>query len=166
MMKVLRDTLDQHEKTVVADVTRIKQEQTATFERHGTSLKFELRACEWKKITLKLIDEMQGHMKVLQSRPQFDSYVSKANETLGNFRMPRRIEYYLANLEQSDIIKQTILQCGAYKEVPPYNNPALTGKLANAATTTELILNGMELKDADMPPVAAVLETSTVSVTE
>jgi hypothetical protein len=161
-MTSLRKIIDEHEKAMLQQILTIEKEQKKQLEDYKIPLKNDMQNLNIQKTTLEMLLSSKNHTKLLQTKQGFDNYVKKTNETLKSLQMPTRTEYFLEGLDQFQTIKEKIIQCGRYVEVPPYHNSQLETIIADNRTNQKLDLNYRSLTDSDMKIVANLLQQSTV----
>jgi transcription termination factor NusB len=158
-MVSLRRIIDKHEQTMLQQILTIEVNQKKRMEKCKMSLKNELQSLKMRNATLEMLFSTKDHTKLIQVKQEFESYVTKTNETLQRLQMPTRTYHRLQGLDQLQEVKKKILQFGQYVN---YSNPQLDKRIADNGKEQKLILTKSSLTDMDIKIVADALRNNTV----
>lgn len=133
-MTSLRKTIDEHEKAMLDQISKVEKEQKKRLEDYKTPLKSQLQNVDIQKVTFEMLFTNKNLTKLLQSKQNFDEYVSKTNGTLKSTPLPTKTAYHLENLNQLESLQKKIIQCAKYIEVTPSSNLQLEQLIAQSQT--------------------------------
>ncbi|CAF4556775.1 unnamed protein product [Rotaria sp. Silwood2] len=161
-MAELRQIIDEHEKNMLQNISNTEEEQKTKLEDYKRSLTNDLQHLNMQKMSFEMLSLISNHNKLLEVKQGFDNYVNETNEKLKLLPMPTVTEYFLEGIDQLQSLKQNILQCGRYIEVPPYRNPQLEQFINDNRKNRRIDLKLRNLTDSDMKIVADMIRQSTV----
>jgi hypothetical protein len=161
-MASLRNIIDQHEKATLEQILMTEKGQKKQLKDYKTPLKNELQNLSMQKATYEILLSSKKYIQLLQAKQEFDKYVMKTHGILKSSPLPTRTEYCLGGLDQLRILKENIIQCGRYIELPSYRNLQLERFIADRQTAEKLDLSRGNLTDSDMKIVADLLRKNIV----
>ncbi|CAF4606786.1 unnamed protein product [Rotaria sp. Silwood2] len=158
----MRRIIDEHEKDMLQKIFNIEKEQRKQLEDYKKPLTKELQHLNIHKVSFEMLSSIKNHTKLLEAKQGFDNYVNETNEKLKLLPMPTVTEYFLEGINKFPSLKQNILQCGRYIEVPPYHNLQLEELITDNRKKPEFDLKLRSLTDSDMKIVVDMLRKNTV----
>ncbi|CAF4180745.1 unnamed protein product [Adineta steineri] len=161
-MSLLRQMIDDREKTIVQEIINVETKQRKQIENCKIPLGNQLQFLNLRKAILDMHLIIKDHTTLLKAKEEFDDYLKKTNETLESLQIPTRIIYHSQGLKQLQQLKEEILVHGQYVE---YNNPELQKLMMDNGTNEKLDLENKQLIDHDMTIVADVLRKTKVRKT-
>ncbi|CAF4055174.1 unnamed protein product, partial [Rotaria sp. Silwood1] len=161
-MTEIRQIIDEHEKNILQNISNTEEEQKKRLEDYKKPLTNELQRLNMQKVSFEMLSSIRNHTKLLEAKQGFHNYVKETNEKLKLTPMVTVTEYFLEGVNQLQSLKQNILQCGRYIEVPPYRNPQLEEFISDNRKSRKLDLKLRNLTDSDMKIVADTMRQSTV----
>ncbi|CAF1007132.1 unnamed protein product [Rotaria sordida] len=161
-MAEMRRIIDEHEKDMLQKILNTEKEQKKRLENYKMPLMNELQRLNIRKVSFAMLSSIRNHTKLLEAKQGFDDYVNETNETLKSLQTPTVTEYFLEGINKFPSLKEKILQCGRYVEVPLYRNLQLEEFITDNRRNQELDLKFRDLTDSDMMIVADVLRQNTV----
>ena len=157
-MAALRVMINEHEKTVLKQISTVRSEESQRLKDYKAGLKWQ--TYQWDEQKEKLERLRIDGIDVMRSEAEFQASMANINQALEGMQIPRRNFYHIQGIDQMEKVKKKIAQWGRYV---PYSNPEVEEHIADSAGQSKLELNDMCLDLEDVDIVAHTVRSSKVS---
>ncbi|CAF2130151.1 unnamed protein product [Rotaria magnacalcarata] len=169
-MKFLKQILEQHEEELLRKVENIDQDNNQLMEDFRIRLQNELECLENHKTILGILQSSRDPMKIIRARQGFIDYTDRIKRILVGLRLPAMHNYHIEGIDQIQIAREKILDCGKFIEglIPTntnidYSNQRLESLIVDYQTKEEWSFEKRYLTDQDMKIIADALKENTVA---
>ncbi|CAF4484565.1 unnamed protein product, partial [Rotaria socialis] len=167
-MKFLRQILEQHEEELSRKIETIDRDNNQLMEDFRIRLENELEYLENQKTTLDILQSSRDPMKIIRARQGFIDYTDRIKRILLGLRLPATHNYHIEGIDQIQIAREKILECGKFIEgLTPtnrnieYSNQRLESLIVDYQRKEEWPFEKRDLTDQDMKIVADALKENT-----
>ncbi|CAF4094290.1 unnamed protein product [Rotaria magnacalcarata] len=167
-MKFLKQILEQHEEELLRKVENIDRDNNQLMEDFRIRLQNELECLENHKTILGILQSSRDPMKIIRARQGFIDYTDRIKRILVGLRLPAMHNYHIEGIDQIQIAREKILDCGKFIEglIPTntnidYSNQRLESLIVDYQTKEEWSFEKRYLTDQDMKIIADALKENT-----
>ena len=168
-MKFLKQILEQHEEDLSRKIENIDRANNQLMEDFRIRLQNELEGLENQKTILDLLQSSRDPMKIIRARQGFIDYIDRIKRILLGLRLPATHNYHIEGIDQIQIAREKILECGKFIEgLTPtninteYSNQHLVSLIVDYQTKEEWQFQTRYLMDQDVKIIANALKENTV----
>ena len=161
LMEALRLVINEHQKSTLLQISTILTEEKKKLADYKSALQRSLQDCDSQRA--KLATLTTDGAKLLQANVDFEVSIKRSNQALEDIQISKRQYHHIQGIDQLEILKRQIVQCGRYVK---YNNPGLEKRTVASREQKQLKLDGMRLDPADMEIVLDAVRSNKVSRSE
>ena len=117
-MKSLRGIIDEHEKSVLKQISVTEESQTKIMVDYRSRMQAELGRLNQEITNFTMIVKAKNPTKLMQAEQRFKEFIEGADGQLEKLALPTAAVHHLEGLDKLQLLKEEILKFGRYVKSP------------------------------------------------